>query len=151
MIYLYSQVLRNIIWKKIRTIITQDAEVDDQNSLRHFLFYANEADLQGIVQTSLNSTGMGFPGAVKPEKKKMMTLAIENGPYDEEYRWTGTEWMFKVIDDYEKDYPNLCTDDGHSTPDYLRSIKGRLEILAAEGEMEKPSDGSELIRERILR
>lgn len=37
---------------KIRTIITQDAEVDDQNSLRHFLFYANEVDLQGIVQTS---------------------------------------------------------------------------------------------------
>ena len=37
---------------KIRTIITQDAEVDDQNSLRHFLLYANEVDLQGIVQTS---------------------------------------------------------------------------------------------------
>ena len=32
---------------KLRTIITQDAEVDDQNSLRHFLFYANEVGLQG--------------------------------------------------------------------------------------------------------
>lgn len=37
---------------KIRTIITQDAEVDDQNSLRHFLFYTNEVELQGIIQTS---------------------------------------------------------------------------------------------------
>lgn len=36
----------------IRTIITQDAEVDDQNSLKHFLFYTNEVELQGIVQTS---------------------------------------------------------------------------------------------------
>jgi hypothetical protein len=43
---------KETVMNKIRTIITQDAEVDDQNSLRHFLFYANEVDLQGIVQTS---------------------------------------------------------------------------------------------------
>lgn len=36
----------------IRTIITQDGEVDDQNSLRHFLLYSNEVELQGIIQTS---------------------------------------------------------------------------------------------------
>ena len=51
---------------KIRTIITQDAEVDDQNSLRHFLFYANEVELQGIVQTSSKFHWQGVPGAVKP-------------------------------------------------------------------------------------
>ena len=54
---------------KIRTIITQDAEVDDQNSLRHFLFYANEVELQGIVQTSSKFHWRGIPGAVKPEVK----------------------------------------------------------------------------------
>lgn len=37
---------------KVRTIITQDAEVDDQNSLRHFLLYCNEVELQGIILTS---------------------------------------------------------------------------------------------------
>lgn len=138
--------------EKIRTIITQDAEVDDQNSLRHFLFYANEVDLQGIVQTSSKFHWIGVPGAVKPEKKKDddFGFSIENGPYDEEYRWTGTEWMFKVIDDYEKDYPNLCKHaDGYPTPDYLRSIT-KIGNIGYEGEMEKPSDGSELIRERIL-
>jgi hypothetical protein len=36
----------------IRTIITQDGEVDDQNLLRHFLLYSNEVELQGIIQTS---------------------------------------------------------------------------------------------------
>ena len=36
----------------LRTIITQDAEVDDQNSLRHILLYANDIEIQGIVQTS---------------------------------------------------------------------------------------------------
>lgn len=35
----------------LRTIITQDAEVDDQNSLRHILLYANDIEIQGIVQT----------------------------------------------------------------------------------------------------
>jgi hypothetical protein len=53
--------------EKIRTIITQDAEVDDQNSLRHFLFYANEVELQGIVQTSSKFHWQGIPGAVKPD------------------------------------------------------------------------------------
>ena len=48
---------------KIRTIITQDAEVDDQNSLRHFLLYANEVELQGIVQTSSRFHWKGVPGA----------------------------------------------------------------------------------------
>ena len=38
--------------EKIRTIITQDAEVDDQNSLRHILLYANDIEIQGIIQTS---------------------------------------------------------------------------------------------------
>ena len=58
------------IMDKIRTIITQDAEVDDQNSLRHFMFYANEVDLQGIIQTSSKFHWIGVPGAVKPEEEE---------------------------------------------------------------------------------
>ena len=34
---------------KIRTIVTQDAEVDDQNSFRHLLLYANDIEIQGII------------------------------------------------------------------------------------------------------
>ena len=137
---------------KIRTIITQDAEVDDQNSLRHFLFYANEVDLQGIVQTSSKFHWIGVPGAVKPPKKRADDFGFEDnsGPFDAPYRWPGTDWMFKVIDDYEKDYPNLVKHaDGYPTPDYLRSIT-KIGNIGYEGEVEQKTEGSELIRERIL-
>ena len=136
---------------KIRTIITQDAEVDDQNSLRHFLFYANEVDLQGIVQTSSKFHWVGVPGAVKPEKKRGDDFGFEDsGPFDAPYRWPGTDWMFRVIDDYEKDYPNLIKHaDGYPTPDYLRSIT-KIGNIGYEGEVEQKTEGSELIRERIL-
>lgn len=137
---------------KIRTIITQDAEVDDQNSLRHFLFYANELDLQGIVQTSSRFHWQGVPGAVKPAAvpENDFSSVEKNGPYDQPYRWPGTDWMMRVIDDYEKDYPQLIRHaDGYPTPDYLRSIT-KVGNIGYEGEMEAPSEGSELIRARIL-
>ena len=138
--------------EKIRTIITQDAEVDDQNSLRHFLFYANEVELQGIVQTSSKFHWIGVPGAVKPEKKNkddFESLEV-SGPFDQPYRWPGTDWMQRVIDDYAKDYPNLTKHaKGYPTPEYLRSIT-KIGNIGYEGEMEAPTEGSELIRERIL-
>lgn len=139
---------------KIRTIITQDAEVDDQNSLRHFLYYANEVELQGIVQTSSKFHWVGIPGAVKPDKKSDDDFSGEfakvSGPFDQPYRWPGTDWMMEEIDDYEKDYPNLCKHaEGYPTPDYLRSIT-KIGNIGYEGEMEKATEGSDLIKERIL-
>lgn len=138
--------------KKIRTIITQDAEVDDQNSLRHFLFYANEVDLQGIVQTSSKFHWQGVPGAVKPAviREDDFGSGEQSGPYDRPYRWPGTDWMMRVIDDYEKDYPRLIRHaEGYPAPDYLRSIT-RIGNIGYEGEMDAPSEGSELIRTHIL-
>lgn len=52
----------------IRTIITQDAEVDDQNSLRHILLYANDIEIQGIVQTSSIFHWKGQPGKTGPNR-----------------------------------------------------------------------------------
>jgi hypothetical protein len=138
---------------KLRTIITQDAEVDDQNSLRHFLFYANEVELQGIVQTSSKFHWIGIKGAVKPLKKQSefeFEGEMENGEYDKPYRWPGTDWMSRVIDDYEKDYHNLTKHaDGYPDPDYLRSIT-KIGNIGYEGEMETSTEGSELIKKHIL-
>jgi len=137
---------------KIRTIITQDAEVDDQNSLRHFLFYANEVELQGIVQTSSKFHWIGVPGAKKPEvqTKDDFSGGEESGPFDAPYRWPGTEWMMRVIDDYEKDYPNLIRHaEGYPTPEELRAIT-KVGNIGYEGEMEAPTEGSELIRARMM-
>lgn len=137
---------------KIRTIITQDAEVDDQNSLRHFLLYSNEVELQGIVQTSSKFHWQGVPGT----DAKKITLEGElsgdknEGTYDSPYRWPGTDWMYRVIDDYEKDYPNLIRHaQGYPTPDYLRSIT-KIGNIGYKGETEHPTEGSELIRRAIL-
>ena len=137
---------------KIRTIIIQDAEVDDQNSLRHFLFYANEVELQGIIQTSSKFHWKGVPGAVKPAKKTRddFDTIEQSGPFSEPYRWPGTDWMFRVIDDYAKDYPNLIRHaEGYPAPDELRAIT-KVGNIGYEGETEAPSEGSELIRARIL-
>ncbi len=133
---------------KVRTIITQDAEVDDQNSLRHFLLYCNEVELLGIVQTSSKYHWRGVPGTAKGTAA--MPDDQGSASFHEPYRWTGTDWMFRTIDDYEKDYPNLIRHaDGYPTPEYLRSIT-KIGNVGYKGEMESPSDGSELIRKAIL-
>lgn len=137
---------------KIRTIITQDAEVDDQNSLRHFLLYANEVELQGIVQTSSRFHWRGIPGTKQTltDYKNDFDDIPNEGEFDKPYRWTGTDWMFRVIDDYEKDYANLIKHaEGYPTPDYLRSIT-KVGNVGYRGETEAPTEGSELIRKAIL-
>jgi len=136
---------------KVRTIITQDAEVDDQNSLRHFLFYANEVDLLGIVQTSSKFHWQGVKNARGPESEFVRGfLERKDAPFSKPYRWPGTEWMLRVIDDYAQDYPRLKKrSQDYPSPEYLRSIT-KVGNIGYMGEMEQPSEGSELIRKAIL-
>ena len=137
--------------EKVRTVITQDAEVDDQNSLRHFLFYANEVELLGIVQTSSKFHWIGVPGAVRTEQPDGGDFEWEEqAPFDRPYRWPGTEWMYKVVDDYAKDYPNLCRHaKGYPDPEHLRSLV-KVGNIGYEGETEHSTEGSDLIRDCIL-
>lgn len=135
--------------QKLRTIITQDAEVDDQNSLRHFLFYANEAELEGIVQTSSKFHWQGVPGAVCTETVPAGGKPIP--PYDRPYRWPGTDWMQRVLDDYAADFPRLRQHSpDYPAPEALRAVT-KVGNIGYKGEMEQPSEGSELIRRAILR
>ncbi len=128
--------------EKIRTIVTQDAEVDDQNSLRHLLLYANEIEIQGIIQTSSKFHWKGEAGIPSPADSK--------GEYDKPYRWPGTDWMFKVIDDYSVVYPNLSIQStGYPSPDELRQIV-KIGNIGYPGEMDASTDGSKLIETRIL-
>lgn len=132
---------------KIRTIITQDAEVDDQNSLRHFLFYTNEVELQGIIQTSSKFHWQGLKGAKPVEGKDYATKGTS---FAEPFRWTGTDWMMEEIDEYEKDYPNLLKHSpDYPTPDYLRSIV-KIGNIGCVSDMSYASEGSNLIKDRIL-
>lgn len=74
---------------------------------------------------------------------------IKEGTFDKPYRWAGTAWMFRTIDDYEKDYPNLSLHAvGYPMPDYLRSIT-KIGNVGYKGETETSTEGSELIRKAI--
>lgn len=127
---------------KVRTIITQDGEVDDQNSLRHFLLYSNEVELLGIVQTSSKFHWKGTSSV--PEDVK------QRDAYRKPYRWPGTDWMFRVIDDYEADYPNLIKHSAdYPSPDYLRSIT-KIGNVDYEGDTAHSTEGSLLIQNAIL-
>lgn len=118
---------------KARTVITTDGEVDDMNSVIRFLLYANEMDLEGIVLTS-----------------SMYHYAGDKEAGIEPFRWTGTQWLYDMIDAYEEAYPNLSTHaDGYPTPDYLRDITTIGNITDA-GEMEKVTEGSEFLKELFL-
>ena len=75
---------------------------------------------------------------------------LPEDPFDKPSRWPGTKWMFEVVDDYERDYPHLVKHaEGYPTPEYLRTIT-KVGNVGYEGEMEAPTDGSELIRKTIL-
>ena len=120
-----------------RAIITQDGEVDDQNSLAHALLYANEIDFQGIIQTSSQFHWIGDPEASDPASQTS-------------YRWPGTDWMFGYADDYEAIYENLrAHDPNYPTPGYIRSIM-KIGNIKYKGDVKEESDGSKLIEKALL-
>ena len=116
---------------KARLLVTQDAEVDDKNSLIHTLLYANDFDLEGIVQTS-------------------SCFHWSGNDEEEPYRWPGTDWMYDYIDAYEAVYENLIIHDPeYPSPEELRAITV-VGNIAAKNDTSVETDGSNLIKERIL-
>jgi hypothetical protein len=117
---------------KPRVILTNDGEVDDMDSFIRYLYYANEFDTEAIVLTSSTFHWAGNGTTVAP------------------FRWTGTRWIDDYIDKYAQIYPNLSTQaDGYPTPEYLRSIY-KVGNITDVGEMDRVTEGSELIKQRIL-
>ena len=117
---------------KPRLLITQDGEVDDMNSLIHTLLYANDIDIEGIVQSSSKLHYSGDGADVEP------------------YRWMGTDWMADFLDAYAEVYPNLIVHDpNYPSPDALRAITV-VGNIKAEADVAEPTEGSELIKARIL-
>jgi hypothetical protein len=110
---------------KTRVIVTSDGEIDDECSLVRFLLYANEWDIEGIVTSSSQYHWHG-------------------------HKWAGDDWIEPSLDAYAKVYPNLILHDkGFPTPEYLRThtFLGNVET---EGDMEKPTVGSQHIVKVLL-
>lgn len=119
--------------QKVRTIYTNDGECDDMNTFLHLLLYANDMDLEGIVYSCSKFHYRGIP------EKSIAPM-----------RWADPSWMNEYIDAYEQVWPNLVAQDSaYPTPDYLRRLVaiGNVDMVS---EMEKVTEGSELIRRAIL-
>ncbi|MGJ9383885.1 nucleoside hydrolase-like domain-containing protein [Salipaludibacillus sp. CF4.18] len=118
---------------KARTVITTDGEVDDMNSVLRYLLYANEMELEGIVLTS-----------------SMYHYAGDEEQGIDPFRWTGTDWLFEMIDAYEEAYPNLTTHaEGYPEPEFLRE-NTKIGNISNVGEMEEITEGSEFLKELFL-
>lgn len=116
-----------------RTVITTDGEVDDMNSVIRALLYSNEMDIAGIVITSSTYHYAGDKDAgIEP------------------FRWTGTDWIYKFLDDYGKVYDNLKVHDKNYRPaDYYRNLT-HIGNITNVGEMDKVTDGSEFLKQLFL-
>ena len=116
---------------KPRLLVTQDGEVDDMNTLIHTLLYANDIDLEGIVQTSSK-------------------LHYSGDDTTEPLRWMGTDWMYEFLDAYAEVYDNLKVHDAdYPSPDDLRAIT-KVGNIKNVSDTSEENEGSELVKERIL-
>ncbi|MBR2810968.1 MAG: DUF1593 domain-containing protein, partial [Solobacterium sp.] len=116
-----------------RTVITTNGEADDMNSVLRALLYANDMDIAGIVITS-----------------SMYHYAGDAEKGIEPFRWTGTQWIYDFLDDYEAVYENLkAHDETYPSADSLRAVT-KIGNITNVGEMEEVTEGSEFLKELFL-
>lgn len=110
---------------KPRVMVTSDGEIDDECSLVRFLLYTNEWDVEGIITSSSQYHWHG-------------------------HRWAGDDWAVPYLDAYAEVYPNLLLHDkNYPSPEYLKSVN-LLGNVAAEGEMDSITPGSQHIVKVLL-
>jgi hypothetical protein len=133
---------------KPRTIVTTDGEVDDMDTFIRLLLYTNEFDIEGIIYTSSQWHYAGDGKGTKCISEMPVTKRLYGERTD--LRWTGTEWIQKLIDKYAVSYPNLIKHDiSYPSPEYLKSII-RVGNIDFEGEMSKNTEGSDYIKKILL-
>jgi hypothetical protein len=133
---------------KPRTIITTDGEVDDVDSFIRMLLYANEFTIEGLVysasQWHYKGDGMGTLFT------SQMPNTAERYGERTDLRWPGTTWMQELIGKYGEVYVNLRQhSDGFPSAEYLLD-RVKVGNIAFEGEMEKDTEGSNLIKAVLL-
>ncbi len=109
-----------------RTLVTTDGEIDDECSMVRFLLYANEWDIEGIINSSSQYHWQG---------SKL---------------WAGTDWVGRYLDAYAAVHPNLLRHDSRYPS--AAALRSRLYVgnIKAEGEMEAVTPGSRRIAEVLL-
>ena len=152
-------------FRKPRTIITTDMEVDDMNSLIHLCLYLNEIDLRGVIYTSsqyhFNGDGIHTLGEITPNYRcsgpaGLVRPRIVQGPDPDaenimSFRpfplgWIESLWQ----NEYAAAYPYLIQHDAsYPSPEYLMSIT-KVGNIDFEGDTRFETEGSLLIKKEIL-
>jgi hypothetical protein len=133
---------------KARTIVTTDGEIDDVDSFIRMLLYANEFKLEGLIYSS---SQWHYKGNLKGTKftSELESTAKRYGERTE-LRWSGTNWIEEILDEYKKVQPNLALHaEGYPTASELKKLV-KVGNIDFEGEMEKVTDGSEWIKKVLL-
>jgi len=128
---------------KPRVVATTDGEVDDLASMVRFLLYADEFDIQGIIHSASMFHWAGS------ENGPPVSYS-QSGDTTQSHRWEGTSWIMEDVEAYEEVYPNLRVHNPmYPTPNYLKSVV-KVGNIGYVGEMDGPTDGSNLIKDLIL-
>ena len=137
---------------KPRVLITTDPELDDLNSLLRVLLFSTDFRIEGLVYSSSEWHWKGDGKGTKwyTPNREFSRDGADMGPV-ENWRWAEDNWHIDwAVDAYEEAYENLRVHNpDYPTPEFLRS-KIRIGNVEFEGEMEKDTPGSELIKQVLL-
>jgi hypothetical protein len=133
-------------------VITADPELDDLNSMIRYILMSDGYQTEGLIYASsqFHWTGDGTGKAINVPGREYNRNGLNLCPCTS-WRWDPKErFIDDVLDAYEKAYPNLRVHNkAYPTPADLRSTV-RWGNIQFDGEMEKDTDGSNLIKALLL-
>jgi hypothetical protein len=148
LVFSFSGLCQQGTGSKPRTIITTDGEIDDVDSYIRMLLYANEFNIEGLVYSSSMWHYKGDGKGTKFVSEMEMTKKMYGEKTD--LRWPGQHWMDTLLGAYAKVYASLAKNaTGYPTAAHLKSLV-KVGNINFEGEMEKDSEGSDFIKNKLL-
>src|SRR5580765_5643574 len=138
--------------KKPRVVITADPELDDNNSMIRYILMSDGYKTEGLIYTSsqFHWSGDGTGRLFEVSNREYNRNGLKFCPCAS-WRWNPKErFIDDIVDAYEKSYPNLkIHSSGYPAPAELRS-KVKWGNIQFDGEMEKDTEGSNLIKALLL-
>jgi hypothetical protein len=138
--------------KKPRVVITADPELDDNNSMIRYILMSDGYKTEGLIYASsqFHWSGDGTGKLFEVPNREYNRNGLKFCPCAS-WRWNPKErFIDDILDVYEKAYPNLKVhSSGYPAPAELRS-KVKWGNIQFDGEMEKDTDGSNLIKALLL-
>lgn len=138
--------------QKPRVVITADPELDDNNSLIRYLLYSTDYRTEGLIYASSQFHWTGDGKGTKLSVPGREYTRIPNNPCPcTSWRWAPDErFIDDAVEAYAKAYPNLKVHNkDYPAPELLKS-KIRWGNVQFDGEMDKDTAGSDLIKKLLL-